>query len=551
MIRRFVLAAVAVGWLLPSPPFGAEKALSAQRFDVDLVLARDGSVAVTETIAFRLDGGPFTSIVRQLSTRSTDGIVDLAASIDGTPCPVGRQPGQVQIKRKDGVTVTWRFLPASDTVRTLTLSYRARGVVRQSAASDLFTWRAIPGGRSYPVEAGTVQVSWPQGGVLLGAPRISYGTAEVANDGKSATFAASEGLGRDARLEVTLEFVAGSAAAAMPNWQSRQERGRAAAPALAMSAGAILLAAAAWMLTFWFGRRPEPIAAAPVTRVAAPPDALPAAVASALMSPGASVTWAQALATLVELAERGIVRIEEPSDRPRFGVREYLLHLDARPTELRGHERGLLDMVFTSKAGPVTTVKLSAAGGAAQSRLKLFKLPLTEELAAAGLVSPEEAQTRSALVRWGLLLVVLAAAGFVVGGVLVSEYNGWPMLVPASLMLVAVSVLIMASQFSVLSSAGRARAVDWRSFFRFIKEVAQGREPITDPSWLERYLPYAVARGSGQQWVRRFDKAGAAAQVPEWFVAVPASSDRRTPLARLADMLSRGRAAGMQHHAGA
>ena len=551
MIPRFTLAAVAIGWLLPLPAFGAEKALIAERFDVDLVLARDGSAAVTETIVFRFDGGPFTSITRQLSTRNTDGITDLSASIDGTPCPTGRQPGQVQIKRENGVTVTWRFLPASDTDRTLTLNYRVRGVVQRLPASDVFTWRAVPGRRSYPVRAGTVDVSWPQGGIPLGAPRVSNGTAQIASDGRSVTFAANEGLRPDATLDLTLEFVAGSAAATTPNWQSRQERGRAAAPAMVMGAGAILLAAVVWMLTFWFGHRAEPVAAGPMTRLTAPPDALPVALAGALLSPGAGATWAQAFATLLGLAQRGVIRIEELPGRTWPGVREYLLHLETRPTELRGHERGLLDLLFTSKAGAVTTVKLSAAGRAAQSRLKLFKLPLTEELTAAGLVSPEQAQTRSVLVRWGLLLVVLAAAGFVVAGVLVRQYSGWPLLVPGSLMLVAVSLLIMASRFSVLSSAGRSRAVGWRSFFGFIQAVAKGREPITNPSWLERYLPYAAARGSGQQWVKKFDTSGTMVKVPEWFIVAPASSDHRTPLGRLADMLSRAQAAGTANHTAA
>jgi hypothetical protein len=147
--------------------------------------------------------------------------------------------------------------------------------------------------------------------------------------------------------------------------------------------------------------------------------------------------------------------------------------------------------------------------------------------------------------------VVLAATGFIGAAMLIRFYGGWPLLVPGAVMLVAVTLLVAASQFSVMSAAGQLRALPWRSFFAFVHGVAAGHEPIADPAWFGTYLPFAVARGVGHRWVRTFEKAARVAGPPSWFTPAPAPTGRRTALGQLADMLSRARSAGTAKHASA
>jgi hypothetical protein len=246
-----------------------------------------------------------------------------------------------------------------------------------------------------------------------------------------------------------------------------------------------------------------------------------------------------------------MLRIEELPGRTWQGSHEYVIHAIARPTGLRAHEAALFDLLFSSKNGPATSVKLSAVGRAAQSRLKPFKVAVGDELVTAGLASPERAQTRAALVRWALLLVVLGAAGFAGAAMLVPYFAGWPLLVPGAVTVVAVTILIMASQFSVLSTAGRMSEAAWRAFFNFAQHVAKGREPIADPGWFEKYLPFAVARGVGHYWVRRFENAARVSVPPSWLSIASAPPGGRTPLGVLADLLLRARAAGSPKHGSA
>ena len=309
-----------------------------------------------------------------------------------------------------------------------------------------------------------------------------------------------------------------------------------------VGAATILLAGIVWMLVFWNAHRRESVAGQVQARETAPPDALPVALAGALLSPGAGTTWSHALATLLDLASRGLVRVEEVSGRGWAGSQEYMIHRVQSDAAVRLHERGLLDLLFKRKDEPMTSVKLSAAGRAAQVHLKVFQRPLGEELLASGLVCPERSLTKRALVRGGLVLIVVAALGVAVAAVLARTFGPWPLLVPASVLAIGISVLIMASCFNVLTTAGRMRAARWASFFRFVSDAAGGRASIADPAWFESYLPYAAVRGRAAQWVKTFERSGRVTRAPAWFVA--AGGPGSSPLRRLADMLSRAKTAG-------
>jgi hypothetical protein len=544
-----IVAALLVCLLWPKPAApAAERRLSAERVEVRLVLAGDGSVAVTETTSFRFTGGPFTSVARRLSTRDTDGIVDIAAEADGVPFPVGRQAGTIRIERDKGVMVTWRLGTVSDSSRTLTLTYRVRGATRREDGTDVLDWRALPSQRAYEVGEATVFVTWPEGAALATAPRVSNGTIQVDEGARRATIAADRSLPPGSELDFTLGFAAGGVAREVAAWQARSDRGRAAAPAIAMSAGAILSVLVVWLVVFRIGHRGEPAPAPPETDLTAPPDDLSVGLAAALVDPGGAASWPHALATLVDLAGRGVIRIEGQAGRSGHPSRECLIRLVTRPPGLCVHEAGLLELLFVSKGDSVTSVTLSAAGRAAQSRLKLFKVPVLDELVAGGLVSPERAQTRAALVRWGLLLVVLAATGFIGTAFLAPSYGAWPLLVPGAVLVAAVTVLLQAGLFSVMSIAGLQRAAAWRSFFRFIRRVARGRLSVADPAWFEQYLRFAVAWNVGRNWVRVFEKAGGVDGPPAWFTPAATAPSGRSPLRQFEDMLSRAQAAGVARH---
>ena len=60
--------------LLTTAPVAAGKNYTAERYDVSIVVAADGDLAITESVRFRFEGGPFTYVFRELERRNLDAI---------------------------------------------------------------------------------------------------------------------------------------------------------------------------------------------------------------------------------------------------------------------------------------------------------------------------------------------------------------------------------------------------------------------------------------------------------------------------------------------
>src|SRR5918993_4656847 len=126
--RRFLIAALLV---LAAAGAADAKDYHAARFDSRIEVQQGGTLKITETIVFVFSDGSFREVFRTIPTRYTDGVEFISASMDGTVLPEGDDPGQVEVRRKNGVRVTWHFAPVRNATHTFELTYLARGVATQ------------------------------------------------------------------------------------------------------------------------------------------------------------------------------------------------------------------------------------------------------------------------------------------------------------------------------------------------------------------------------------------------------------------------------------
>jgi len=315
MSRKMALILALVLLLWPGTALGA-KEYSADRFDVQAAVQADGSLLVTETVVFRFVGGPFTYVFRTLPTDYTDGITEITASMDGVAFPPGQGAGQVEIRGRDPIKVTWHFAPTSDSTHTFVLRYRLLGVIRQERDTDLLLWYALPTDYDYRIASSTVRVTFPSTATLLSAPEVRKGRATVETGVGQVTFTARD-LKADSTLLVALHFPPGSLVEAPPQWQVRQTQAQQAAPGFLAAALAVLAAGAAGLVAFWTRQRRETAAfAASELNYTAPPSDLSPAIAGVLNSTGAQAAWSQALGTMFELGAAGCSALKNRQSVP-------------------------------------------------------------------------------------------------------------------------------------------------------------------------------------------------------------------------------------------
>lgn len=514
-IRATLLLGLLLGVLAQAAPAAAQRqSYRAERFDVDVRVEEGGTLLVTETIIFEFAGQPFTYAFRELLPARSGGFRDIEAYLDGVRLPVGTEAGQVEIDDGDPLRVTWHFAPMLGR-HTFELRYRQLDVVQRTEAGDLLRYQPLPDEFEYDIDASRVTISYPAMAQPVNAATIVEGRGTLTSAPGQIEISA-QNIRSDRTLIVEQTFTAGSLISAPPAWQQARAARNALGPWWGVAA-LLLSAVAIGVPLAW---RPRTSVPTLTGERFTPPDDLPPALAGALN--GSEPVWANALATLFDLAQREVVAIVE-LPRKRWQGQDFEIQLLQQPADLRPHEAALFAMLFEDKHGARrAAVRFSELGALVGSRSwKVFSESVKDELQAVGLWDNTRLRPRGRLYVFGALALLLAFVVFVATIVaLEARYGGWPALLSLPLFIGGLTAFVVAGLYKPLTAQGAQRAADWQAFYQFLRGVTRGRNAVSSPDMFDRYLTYATSYGLLTSWVKHFEKTGWQTP-PAWFQALP------------------------------
>jgi hypothetical protein len=511
-VKKFV---VAVLLLLVVAPLLAAKEHVAERYDIRAEVRPDGSLDVVEEIAFRFTGGEFTYVTRELPADETDGVEVLSASMDGRELPWGDDEGQIEVDyRRRRVRLRWHFEPVRDSTHVFTLRYRRAGVIQHGNGEDWFRWLPFPTRFDYPVERGSVRISWMPEASLLRQPGVDGPAASMSPLGNGYEVTVSDYRQRGEDVLLTTRFMPGTFRTAEPQWQ--RDGRRADQMSTAFMAGAGMIAAAtilALLIFFLKFKRDRHETIGPGQTVTAPPDGLPPALAGSIVHGRAATAGAQLLAVVFDLAGRGAIAIEE---QPASGVRRKTRFVVRRghAVALAPHEQFVMDGLFKN-ANDGAAPRLDKAMRTLVTKVGPFGKAVKSELAGMGFIDHERADGAKGLMISGGVVMALAlviAMVLVVTNLRVGEAS---LLVPGAFFASGLTMLLVGAGFSTLTSRGAASAARWAAYRRHLKsQLRETRLPATEAE-TSRLLPFAASLGLGYAWQKALKKSPGAA-VPAW-----------------------------------
>lgn len=514
----FCLAALALAVAAPR----AAKEYAAERFDVIGTVNPDGSIEVTERIAFRFTGGDFTQVTRELPTRETDGVRVIEASIDGRVLPAGDAAGQVEVRESNSRTrVIFHFEPSKDVVRVFTLRYRYAGVVRYGEGEDWFVWRPYPGQFEYRIEAGEVRLTWPEGVRARRLPDVEGAAATTTPLEQGFALTVANYRERDDDVRLTMRFEAGGFKGAEPQWQRDARRADRLAPAFFAAAAMIAAATALALWLFFLRFRRDPVERVGAGSVASPPDDLPPAMAGSIAQGRVAVGGAQLLGAVFDLARRGAIGIEERAAGGVFKKRTFVF-TRGKEASLRPHERAVIEALF-KEGQPEAPFGKALRQLSARAR-KIGKV-LTGELDAAGFIDRERREAGRALAIAGVVVMVFAAILAIVAIATATALGETSILVPAAFGLSGLVMAITGSAFSSLSRSGASAGRRWQAYGKHLKSEAKSGRVPADGEQIGRTLPYAAALGMLSQFGKALEKTETR-NVPSWLRTLDAAGSQ-------------------------
>ncbi len=545
LARLLACAAVLLGVLSSmhaQSAFAQGKSLLWERFDVDIIIRRDGAFEVSEHQTIRFTKGVFTKGYREIPKRHLKTLDNWtltdASGNSFRLAGSGREPFTFTVDSLAGrYVVYWYFPPTSDRSETFTLSYTVHGGLRYYEGGDQLWWRAIYGDRSFPVQAGRVNVVAPAA-IQEWAAYTNNGdrwedarttaSASLLESGREIAYVLDRRLTPGQAFEVRVEFTPGVVAGEAQPWQERADAEAAAreaeirfrarwVPILTLLFGALGLLfllggpAALYLLWYRLGRDK------PVDMVAdylpEPPDDLAPGIVGALLDEQADMR--DIIATVVDLAQRKVISITEEK-KGKFQVsRDFTYRYENRSLPVSSFEEHLLHSLF--QHGRV--VKLSDLKDKFHKGLPALKRALYREVTIMGYFARSPERVRNQYGRLGIVLFVLAALAGNGLWALFGEITGAAALPGIGLAATAFGFLLLSRFMPRKTDTGAELAARWQAFKRYLRDIDRYSDLEEQKELWDRWLPYAIAFGLDKQYIRKFEAVDAPA--PGWYIPDP------------------------------
>lgn len=547
-MRRAVVLLLALAGALSAPRQLHARDIIIRDYRAEVVVNRDGTVDVTETLRVRFEGS-WNGIYRDISLQHQTG-QGRRAKLDIDDITVTDQSGfplEFWREKPNGWTrrVRVRVPGAADAERTVVIHYRVNNGVRfffpgdAGGEHDELYWNVTGNEWDFPIQHVFTRLVLPDGvypvqeAAYTGIAGSRTDDATVRASANTVTAEVTRTLEPREGLTLAVAWPAG----ALPRPSEAEVRAERALTywPIALPFLALLLMGRHW----WrHGRDPGERA---ITVVYEPPEGMTPAEIGTLVDNSADLS--DITSTLVDLAVRGYVGIEEVEEKHLLGLMkstDWAFHLLTDATDgLQPHERSFLDALFAGAAnGPAWSdvrrshaMQGAAAGGVAggwsatgtpspvqpEVRLSALKnrfyrsLPGIRSAIFSRLIERGYYLKRPDTVKgfWsggGIFLAMLMGAG-------ASRIGdaGWSWVDPLTFGIAGaacgVIVFVFGLQMAARTEKGARAREAALGFGEFLEKVESDRyrRMITSPELFERYLPHAMAFGVASRWARAFE----------------------------------------------
>ena len=511
-------------------------------YDVDIRVEPTGSLLITEIIDYDFGLNERHGILRDVPVRlgyddRYERIYPLdVLSVEGSPGTPDEYKAETAGNNKR--------LRIGDPDRTIsgahryTITYRVDAALNGFPEHDEIYWNAVGVEWTVPIERATVRVTAPAAitdVACFGGGRGSrLPCSEASHEGSGARFSQA-GLDAGEGVTVVVGFAKGAVPPPVPVLDERWSFSRAfsVTPATAGVSLALLAAAVLGVVRLaWRTGRDRRFVGSPVDAAYAtagqeepvrpslgsfgaeetpvefvPPDGVRPGLMGTLVDEAANTL--DVTATIVDLAVRGYLRIDEIPKKGWFGKPDWTLTKLKEGDDLRKYERSLLNGLFEDGA----EVKLSSLRNTFVTRLKKVQDALYDDVVGQGWFTGRPDRIR---LRWrviGVVALVLSLAALV----LLAAFTH-AALIALPLVVGALLLLATAKRMPRRTAKGTAAVRRVQGFRRFIAESERERARFAERAHLfTEYLPYAVVFGCAERWARTFQGLDTELQT-SWYV---------------------------------
>ncbi len=524
-----LLVAVAIAVLAAPAAFAQLGGEAIRSYDVQIEVHTDDSLRITETIVYDFGTAEHHGIFRDVPTRLAfndryDRMYPLhVESVTAS----GDTPAQYDVSQESGGITRIKIGDPNRTitgVHTYTIVYTVEAAMNGFAGHDEVYWNAVGDEWDVPVQHATATVTTPGGILDIACYAGTLGSHTTCDkkksDGVIARFR-QDALAPHEAFTVVVALPKGAVAEPHPRLVEPWNIGRAFARtplALGLSGGllALLITGCGWL--FWSRGRDRRFVGSPIDQTMgnpsgadqsvplfergeapvefAPPEDLRPGQVGTIIDEQANTL--DVTATIVDLAVRGYLTIEEIPKEGWFGKPDWTLHkVDKSTDDLLTYERTLLTGLFEAGNDPT----LSSLKRTFSARLQKVEDELYTDAVKRGWFPKRPDKVRE---TWHLRGVLLFLSGVGLTFVLAR----WTHLGLVGLPVIVGGMILTVGARWMPSRTAKGTAIARRvGGFRTVIETAETNMSrwAEEQNVFTRYLPFAIVFGCTEKWAKAFE----------------------------------------------
>jgi uncharacterized membrane protein YgcG len=485
-------------------------------FNVDTT---NNSFTVRETLKVRFSG-TFRFGTRVIPLDNLDDITNVRVTELGvalrSTC-MGESPGTYCAQRvQEGLSITYYFnRTITNASQMFEIEYDVDGAIRVYDGGDQIWWRAVPDEKyGFSVGTSTITVRLPLGYAPREGidPVVTYGaTSNVRVNSTLVVASSTQTIGGSEFFEIRAQYPH-DPNARKPSWQdsfdSRRDFEETQKPLIDLGIIAISLLVAISsplaVYALWYSKGRDPKIGIVPEYLSEPPSNLPPAIVGTLIDEKADLR--DVLSTLIDLAHRGYMVIEEDQKKGLFGIpiSEITFKRTDKPVDdLRKYEKTLIKRIFGGKLEkPMKSLQNKFYQYIPELQGDLYESLVEEKLLVA---NPNTVRNMYAGALGGGL-IFLAIIVLVLVITFLSDYTMVAFCFPAALFVMAMSFAIGGNFMPRKTQFGAEESAKWQAFRRYLQNLDKYAKADMVADQFEAYLPYAVAFGVDRAWIRRFSQ---------------------------------------------
>ncbi len=513
-LRAYALLALA--FLALAANAAAARTLTIQNFHTVVTITPDGMVDVVESIQAQFAGswnGLYRTIPIEYSTPqglNYSLFVDVVAVTDDSGNSLrydsSRSGGYLQLKI---------YVPnATDVTKTIVVHYRTSDALRFFPDHDELYWNVTGNDWDEAIQAASADIILPAGVTGLRS------TAYTGSYGSSAQDAKIETSGSTVSVAMTRPLAFHEGLTVVVGWDKGFVHEPTAGEKIVQflrSNWPLVIPFVAFFIMFWIwwthGRDPR---RNPIAVKYEPPDDLSPGEVGTLVDSAAAMR--DITATLVDLAVRGYITIEQKEDKTMMGLhsnKTYTFHLKKPATDWKGlksHELSLLAALFTN--GAIDSVSLADLQNHFYKELPDIKDGMLDSMLDHGYYLHRPDNVRGGWMAGGIFVGVLLA---VFGNAIAGGMGMAPLLFIVSGIATGLVMVIFGYFMPARTDKGERALEGALGFEDFLQHVESDRIARIEktPEMFEKFLPYAMALGVEKKWVSAFGDI--CKQPPSWY----------------------------------